>query len=434
MFWEQFNTIDYILLGALIVLFAIQVYWYIRYLAAPARSMRRDKKECQLSTVNCQLPGVSVIICAHNESYNLSQYLQALLTQDYPEFEVIIVDDGSEDDTRAVVESYMVHDPRLHMTFVPYGARVQSTKKLAITLGAKAAQYDYLLLTDADCIPESNQWIRNMMSGFQLSTDKCQLSTVNCQDLTTSNNRALQGKELSTVNCQLSTDIVLGFSPYFAEPGHINRLVRFDTLFNGLHYLGAALCGHPYMGVGRNLAYRKSLFFESGGFTHQMTNRAGDDDLFVNHLATRENTAVVLDRNAYTWSVPKTSFKAWWQQKRRHISVSPAYKPNTKFRLALEPLTRGLFYAAVLAAIIMCGQTMNGIEDLINPSFHHSIILGTAILLFLVRWIIQTAVINTSARRMGIKPFNMFTVLWFDIVLPLVNLWMLIVPKKQTKW
>ena len=431
MFWEQFNTIDYILLGALIVLFIAQVYWYIRYLAAPARSMRRDKKECQLSTVNCQLPGVSVIICAHNESYNLSQYLQALLTQDYPEFEVIIVDDGSEDGTRAVVESYMLHDPRLHMTFVPYGARVQSTKKLAITLGAKAAQYDYLLLTDADCIPESNQWIREMMNGFEMSTDHKQMSTVNSQDLTTSNNRALQGKELSTdkcqlstVNCQLSTDIVLGFSPYFEEPGHINRLVRFDTLFNGLHYLGAALCGHPYMGVGRNLAYRKSLFFESGGFTHQMTNRAGDDDLFVNHLATRENTAVVLDRNAYTWSVPKTSFKAWWQQKRRHISVSPAYKPATKFRLALEPLTRGLFYLAVLGVVIY---------QLYIVHCTLYIPLLAAVGLFIARWIIQTAVINTSARRMGIKPFNMFTVLWFDITLPLVNLWMLCVPKKY-KW
>lgn len=132
-------------------------------------------------------------------------------------------------------------------------------------------------------------------------------------------------------------DIVLGFSPYFETKGHINRLVRYDTLFNGLHYLGAALCGHPYMGVGRNLAYRKSLFFESGGFTHMMTSRAGDDDLFVNHLATKQNTAVVVNPEAYVWSVPKTTIKEWWQQKRRHVSVSPAYRAGTKFRLTLEP-------------------------------------------------------------------------------------------------
>ena len=325
-----------------------------------------------------------MVLAAHNESYNLSQYLQALLTQDWPEYEVIVVDDGSEDNTREVLESYMVRDPRLHMTFVPSGARVGSTKKLALTLAAKAAKYDYLLLTDADCCPESNQWIASMMAGFE------------------------EGK-----------DVVLGFSPYFEETGHINRLVRYDTLFNGLHYLGAALCGHPYMGVGRNLAYRKALFFSSGGFTHLMNSRAGDDDLFVNHVANGQNTAVVLNRESYTWSLSKKTMKEWWQQKRRHISVSPEYKQSTKTRLAMEPIFRGLFYAMVIYWIVR---------------YQLSLISLAAVGLFFIRWIIQTAILNTSARRMGLKGFNMFSVLWFDIALPLVNLWMLIIPKKQTKW
>ena len=320
---EDLHTIDWVLLGALLLLFMAQVYWYARYMAAVARRIRRDKKSASSEQPSDQ-PGVTVVLCAHNESENLSQYLQALLTQDYPEYEVIVVDDGSEDDTRAVIERYMTHDPRLRMTFVPYGARVGSTKKLALTLAAKAAQYDYLLLTDADCCPESNQWIAQMMKGFQRPT----------------------------TNDQRLPDIVLGFSPYFEDKGHINRLVRFDTLFNGLHYLGAALCGHPYMGVGRNLAYRKSLFFESGGFTQLMTNKAGDDDLFVNHVATKQNTAVVVSRESFMWSPAKKTFKEWWQQKRRHLSVSPAYREQTKMRLALEPLTRGLFYAAVIATIV----------------------------------------------------------------------------------
>ena len=387
-------------MGVLLLLFFAQVYWYARYLCAPARKMRRDRK-CQMSNVKSQIsndtPGVSVIIAAHNEGFNLSHYLPVLLTQDYPNYEIIIVDDGSEDNTREVVELYMTRDPRVHMTFVPYGARVRSTKKLALTLAAKAAQYDYLLLTDADCCPESNRWISEMMEGF-LAPER---------------------------ECRTSKDIVLGFGAYFYEKGHINRLVRYDTLFNGLHYLGAALCGHPYMGVGRNLAYRKSLFFGSGGFTHLMDNKAGDDDLFVNHTATRDNTAVELRREAFTWSIAKSTFKEWWQQKRRHLSVSPAYRNATKWRLGFEPLTRGLFYAMTIG-IVACQLSIN--------NYQLSIPLLAAVGLFLIRWIMQTAMLNVSARRMGLHTFNMFSVLWFDIALPLVSLYMLIVPKRKLKW
>ena len=392
----ELNSIDIVLLSALAVLFLGQLYFYARYMDAPARKMRHDKMSEGIEPLTIEgTPGVSVVLCAHNESYNLSNYLQALLTQDYPEYEVIVVDDESEDDTRAIVESYMVRDPRLHMTFVPYGARVGSTKKLALTLAAKAAQYDYLLLTDADCVPESNQWIREMMHGF-------------C------------GQK----------DIVLGFSPYFAEKGHVNRLVRYDTLFNGLHYLGAALCGHPYMGVGRNLAYRKDFFFETGGFTHLMTSRAGDDDLFVNHVATQKNTAVVLSRDSYTWSVSKKTMKEWWQQKRRHVSVSPSYRESTKFRLALEPLTRGLFYALVLAMLVLYFPQIEIWPFAINPI---AIPFLAAIGLFLLRWWIQTGIINASAHKMGLKRFSTWSVLWFDIALPLVSLYMLIVPKRNMK-
>ena len=379
---------EWTLIGIVGAFFIGQVYWYSRYLASPARKMRKDKKQAAVNPPSTgDLPPVSVVLCAHNEAYNISGYLQALLTQDYPEYEVIVVDDGSEDETRAVLDQFMVHDSRLRMTFVPYGARVGSTKKLALTLAAKAAKYDYLLLTDADCVPESNLWIREMMAGFE----------------------GAHGKQ----------DIVLGFGAYFEEKGHVNRLVRFDTLFNGLHYLGAALCGHPYMGVGRNLAYRKALFFESGGFTKLMTKMAGDDDLFVNHVATKENTAVVLSRASYTWSPAKKTMKEWLQQKRRHLSVSPSYQKSTQFRLSLEPVTRGLFYLAVL-----------GIGVAFALGMVSAITLYVALGLFLVRWILQTAILNVSARRMGLRRFGMFSVLWFDIVLPIVNLWMLAVPKR----
>jgi glycosyltransferase involved in cell wall biosynthesis len=403
---NAFSIVDYIVLGALLGVFLVQIYWLSRYLAAPARRLRKSKKTPAANEPSPVSEGVSVILCAHNESDNLSNYLQALLTQDYPTYEVIVVDDGSQDATRAVIDNYMIHDPRLRFTFVPVDAHVGSTKKLALTLAAKAARYDYLLLTDADCVPESSHWISEMMAGFRQPID-----------------------------------IVLGYGAYFVEKGHINRLVRYDTLFNGLHYLGAALCGHPYMGVGRNLAYRKRLFFESGGFSHLMNNRAGDDDLFVNSVATPTNTAVALNPDSYTWSHTKRSFKEWWLQKRRHVSVSPAYKSATKVRLTIEPVTRGLLYALTLAVIIGYGMPLldlaiNGWTSF-NPDMDNMlriIIVGSAAGLFLVRWILLTAILNVSARRMDQKRFNMGSILWFDIMLPLTNLWMLAIPRKQTKW
>ena len=387
----ELHTIDYALLGALGVLFVAQLYFYARYMCAVARRLR--KKQSVVSSQPSEVPGVSVIICAHNERENLSNYLQALLTQDYPTYEVIVVDDGSQDDTRNVIERYLCRDPRIHMTFVPLGAHVRSTKKLGLTLAAKAAQYDYLLLTDADCVPAGNQWIREMMNGF------------------------MEG--------QGSKDVVLGFGAYFKENGHVNRMVRFDTLFNGLHYLGAAICGHPYMGVGRNLAYKKSLFFESGGFKHMMGTKAGDDDLFVNHVSTKKNTVVVVTPQSYTWSLTKKTMREWWQQKRRHVSVSPHYRFGTKFRLLLEPLSRGLFYALVVFMAVYYWPLAMG---------YATIPFMAAIGLFLIRWLMQSLVINVSARRMGLHRFSAISILWFDIMLPLANLWMLVVPKKQTKW
>ena len=408
MLFESFNTIDWVLLGALLALFMGQVGYYlctIYHLRSTIYHLPFTKAEVPSTIYHLPFtkegcPGVSVLVCAHNEAYNLSAYLYALLSQDYPTYEVIVVDDGSEDKTREVIESYMVQDKRLRITFVPKEARVRSTKKLALTLAAKAAQYDYLLLTDADCTPESTHWISEMMRGFM----SCTKDDVQC-----------------------TKEIVLGFGAYFYEKGFVNRLVRYDTLFNGLHYLSAAAHGHPYMGVGRNLAYKKELFFKTGGFKKMMNNRAGDDDLFVNHVANRKNTAVVSSRASITWSPSKTTMRDWWQQKRRHLSVSHDYRLGTKIRLASEPMSRGLFYLAVIALLVAFAC-----QPIVGSPL--SILAAMALGLFLLRWIVQTIIINLSAKRMGLHGFNMFTILGMDIFLPLVSLYMLCVPKKQVKW
>ena len=316
-------------------------------------------------------PGVSVLICAHNEAENLTDYLQSVLLQDYPTFEVIVVDDGSMDNTRSIMEQYHRQDSRIHLTFVPAEARVMSTKKLGITLAAKAAKYDYLVLTDADCQPASKNWLSRMVAPFIANPE---------------------------------TEIVLGYGAYFEKPTLLNRLIQYDTLFNALHFLGRARSRMPYMGVGRNLAYKKDLFFRSGGFTDQMTVRSGDDDLFINKVATRRNTAIVVHPEATTWSIAKPNWEEWWLQKRRHLSVSPMYNTRSKLHLSLEPVTRGLFYLVLILTFVL-------------GSFWVQI---TAAVLWFTRILTQALCLNINAYRLRQRGFSLGLIVW-DIVLPILT-------------
>lgn len=372
-FEQIFNSINnplaISLLSLVFVAFVYQLYFYFRYInKGSATSVSKSEENPQ------ELPAVSIIICARNEYTNLQEYLPILLSQDYPNYEVIIVDDCSEDETEFLLERLSRQYPNLYHTFVPRGARVLSSKKLALTIGIKAAHYEHILLTDADCRPESKYWIREMMQGF----------------------------------ANQNTEIVLGFSPYFEKKGLLNHFISYDTLFTGLQYLGMARAGHPYMGVGRNLAYKRSTFFKVGGFKGLLNNIAGDDDLFVNRIASSENTIAVCNKDSLIWSVPKTTWHEWLHQKRRHLSVSPNYRFGSRFRLTIEPLSRAILYAGLICSIIWGGLTT-------------AVITGA---LFLIRYITQLAIINIAAHRLGMRKVGI-GLLIYDIVLPLITLYML---------
>ena len=369
------NPLTITLLVIIGVAFIHQIYFYLRYL-------RLGGKVTSQTDSDVQLPAVSVIVCAHNEYDNLQDYLSILLEQDYPCYEVIVVDDSSEDGSDLLLERWSRQYGNLYHTFVPRGARVLSNKKLALTIGIKAAHHDYLLLTDADCRPESKHWIREMMKGF-------------------SNEQ---------------TELVLGFSPYFEKKGLLNHIIGYDTLFNGLQYMGMARAGKPYMGVGRNLAYKRETFFSVGGFKGLLGNRAGDDDLFVNRIANAANTVVVNNPNSIVWSVPKTTWREWFHQKRRHLSVSPQYRTKSKIQLTLEPLSRGIFYASLLISAIV-----GNIE-----------LISIALALFLLRLLVQLIIINVSARRLNMRGYSLGLIA-YDIILPLITLYMMLTQPLQKK-
>ncbi len=265
---------------------------------------------------NKNLP-VSVVICAKDEAENLKLFLPAVLDQDYPDFEVVLIDDRSIDATFDVMQEFKENYPdKIRLVKVNFNDdnRLRGNKKYALTLGIKAAKYNYLLFTDADCQPVSKNWIQSMSGHF---TSKKQL--------------------------------VLGYGKYQQTKGFLNKLIRFETVQTALQYFSYSLKGMPYMGVGRNLAYTKDLFMNNNGFYTHLDLLSGDDDLFVNEVATADNTAICLDPDSFTVSRPKKTFQAYIYQKRRHIATAQFYKLKHKLLLSWYYISlMGFWFTAIL--------------------------------------------------------------------------------------
>ncbi len=379
----QSLTIQLITIGLLVCLLIQWVYYlgFFTRLFRYARKCRKGKV-----TFNETYPPVSVIVCARNESLNLETYLPILLEQDYPEYEVIVVNDRSTDDTEDTLKLLGYKYPHLKTTFIPDRARFIDSKKMAVTLGIKSASNDLLLFTDADCYPRSKNWLQLMARNF---TDQ--------------------------------TQIVLGYGAYTYKKGFLNFLIRFDTLTIGIWYLNMALGRRAYMGVGRNMGYRQGFFLQTSGFTKHLNLQSGDDDLFINENSQKGNTRIEIDAQSVTLSTPKESFDLWLQQKSRHLSTSNYYRWSNKLFIGIELLSRLGFYGLLIATACLC----------------YPFGLAMAGLVFLLRNVVQVSVINATAKQLGEKKFY-FGVTLLDILLPLINLFLhikrLFTPKMVYKW
>ena len=253
---------------------------------------------------------VSVIVCAKNEAENLRNFVPVLLSQNYPHFQLILINDASSDDTLEVLEEFRNQDQRVKLVNVQNNEAFWANKKYALTLGIKKAQNPYLLFTDADCRPQTSEWIAEMAGCFEDSKS-----------------------------------IVLGYGGYFINKGSfLNKIIRFETLLTAIQYFSYASWGTPYMGVGRNLAYTSEEFYRQSGFASHLHIHSGDDDLFVNQAATSDNTEICIQKEAITRSVPKKSFREWFTQKRRHISIAGNYQSSHKFLLGLFYVSQLLFW------------------------------------------------------------------------------------------
>ncbi len=383
-FLNNFSTAELICLAVLFLSLLVQLYYYLRFYTAIFRHKRRIKKgKVKLLET---LPEVSVIICARNEEENLKKHLPSILKQNYPNYEVIVINDRSYDESETVLELLKKQYPHLKTSFVPHDAKYIDSKKIAVILGIKAAKNDILVFTDADCEPVSDKWLENMVRSF--SSEK---------------------------------QIVLGYGAYNKNNSFTNMLQVFDTLFIGIQYLNYAIAGYPYMGVGRNMAYRKSFFEASKGFSKHLDIQSGDDDLFINDFAKGKNTTVCINPENITTSEEKKTFSAFLAQKERHLSTSGRYKFSSKLLLGTEMGSRFLFYLGIL---LTC---------LLQLSYWYFIALGA----FLLRYIVQCTIINLNAKVLGERKFYIGICL-MDILLPLINLYLYFVsyfrPKAHYKW
>ena len=294
------------------------MYWSVQYVAW-SRIFVADKTDCPFDYV----PAVSVVICGKNEAANIRRYLFKVLSQNYPNFEVIFVDDHSTDESLLVLGALQKVYSNLVIVAHQPASTIQG-KKSALTRGIDLAQHDIILLTDADCYPQSDSWIRSMTRPFHTS----------------------------------GIQIVIGYSPYEERASLLNRFIRFETAYTAISYLGFAKMGRPYMGVGRNLCYRKSIFLDNDGFKRHAHVAAGDDDLFVNEVADSKNTTMVVSKEAWVCSVPKVTLRSLIQQKIRHVSVSKNYRLATKIYLGMVNFSQMWIHILIIILLILKISTM----------------------------------------------------------------------------
>jgi glycosyltransferase involved in cell wall biosynthesis len=258
------------------------------------------------------VPAVSVIVCAHNELENLKRLVPAILQQQYQNFELMVADDRSTDNTFEYFKLNYSDDDRFRIIRIEENSEGENFKKHSLSKAIEASKFEIVLLTDADCMPLSANWVSEMVSCLR------------------------EEKE-----------IVLGYSPYEYQEGMLNLLIRYETLYTAIQYFSFTLAGIPYMGVGRNLLYKKSVFKKNNGFNTHINILGGDDDLFIREVAKNNNTGVCIKREGQMLSIPKKDFFSWLRQKRRHLSVGIEYKWKHKFLLGLQIMSHFIFYISL---------------------------------------------------------------------------------------
>ena len=369
----RIDSLEEALLMATGLLLLVQLAYYLGLYARIARRERAVSKG--KVAFSADLPPLSVIVCTSDQPADLEANLETILQQDYPQFEVIVINDGRTDDSEDLLTLLEERYRHLYHSFVPRTSRYVSHKKLAITLGIKASRYDWIVVTEPSCRPASDQWLR-----------------------------------LLARNLTPGTEVVLGYSGYRPGRGWAHLRMAYDNLLTSMRYLGFALAGAPYMGIGRSLVYRKELFRARGGFTAHLELLRGDDDLLVNRIATGTNTRVETAPAAAMRLPADRRAKDWRDERVGYTLTARLYRGPQRYLAGLETTTRLLFYAAWVATLAV------GLWHM------HLVVAAVGLVAFGVRWAVQGSVTNRAARAVGDAQRYGFSLPLLDLVQPLLSL------------
>ncbi len=313
MFFENINLPTLVVLIVILILMCVQLWYHFARMGKLLKYKKTDKLASDLS--------VSIIVCAQNELENLKKLVPQLLAQKYTDFEIVLVDDASWDGTTELIEEYQKEFSNIKGVFINAETKQKSIgKKFALTLGIKASKNDIILLTDADCMPTSDQWIMLMMQPY-LTNPK--------------------------------VDAVLGYSP-FVNKSNITALIsNMENIFTGSLYLGYALAKKPYMAVGRNFSYKKTIFFKHKGFASHHHIAGGDDDLFLQQIATNENIGICLEPESFVYTIPKKTIGEWFKQKMRHNFAGKFYAANIQWKLGVLGISHLFLWLMVIVGLFI---------------------------------------------------------------------------------
>lgn len=360
------------ILGAVMLFFFLILLCY--NLTVYRRPYRYALKKEDICVDNSSLPSISVIISSKNDSEQLEKNLPFILEQNYPNFEVIVINCGSSDETDTVLKAAAHKYPRLYHTFIPAETDDINEKKLALTIGIKAAKNDILLFTESYCKPCSSEWIMEF------------------------------GKQFT-----LGKNIILGFSNVLVPKGIICRnFIRYDNLIHHIKFLSRAISGKPFMGSGRNMAYRKELFFNNKGFSSILGIDGGEDDLFINRISNKQNTGVVVSAESMTETDSIENLKSWKSLKSKHLYTKQLYKGFSSLFFGFENFSKYVFTLLLLASLV---------TGLLSYNY---ILLAFTFLLFIIKFLVRFSVINKNSKYFTSEKINI-QLLLFDLMQPISN-------------